>query len=183
MAMGSRPRRIAVCGRSPEEPGGQPGHSGSTLQMSAAPTSVSIHAPCVCAHCGRSLEGGLETAVERRQVFDIPPPPPIVIDEHVRLEVECPFCRKTTAGAFPEGVSAPVQYGPRIKALTVDIVQGNMVPVRRCAELVASITGMHISDGTVVKFLFDCAEGLEPWRKSVLGISAHRPTRRVTAGG
>ena len=156
--------------RTGKKPGGQPGHKGTTLLKSDTPTNIILHTACDCIHCGGSLAGGKVVGVETRQVFDIPPPPPIVIDEYSVLMTECPNCHMVTAGVFPEGVNAPVQYGPRIKALTVDIVQGNMVALKRCAELVESITGMHVSKGTVVKFILECAEGLEPWRKSVLGM-------------
>ena len=157
-------------GKSAKKPGGQPGHKGTTLRKSDTPTNIILHTACDCIHCGGSLAGGKVVNGESRQVFDIPPPPPIVVDEHVVLMTECPNCHMMTAGVFPEGVNAPVQYGPRVKALTVDLVQGNMVAIKRCVGLVASISGMHISTGTVVKFLIECADGLEPWRKSVLGM-------------
>lgn len=153
-----------------KKPGGQVGHPGATLLQSATPTDTTTHIACTCGHCGKSLEGGRVAGSESRQVFDIPPPPPVIIHEHVGIMTECPFCHKITPGAFPAGVNAPVQYGPRIKALTVDIVQGNMVALKRCAALIESLTGMHVSKGTVMKFILECAEDLEPWRKSVLGM-------------
>jgi transposase len=156
--------------RSGKKPGGQPGHPGATLQMSANPTTVTVHTPFVCAHCGGGLEGGTVISKTRRQVFDIPQPQPLAVDEHISFEIECPHCRKSTVGDFPAGVDAPVQYGPRIKALTVDIAQGNMVAIKRCAALVESITGAHISTGTVMRFILECADGLEPWRKSAIGM-------------
>ena len=164
------PKTKSLRGKSGKKPGGQPGHTGANLRKSDTPTNIILHIACDCVHCGGSLEGGKVINGERRQVFDIPPPPPVNVEEHIVQMTECPFCLKMTSGVFPEGVNATVQYGPRIKALTVDIVHGNMVSVKRCAALVESITGMHLSTGTVVKFLFECADGLEPWRNSVLGM-------------
>ena len=49
--------------------------------------------------------------VEARQVFDLPPMH-YEVTEHRVLETRC-ACGKWHRGEFPEGVKAPVQYGPR----------------------------------------------------------------------
>ncbi|HEU5419337.1 MAG TPA: hypothetical protein VFV41_16730 [Streptosporangiaceae bacterium] len=52
------------------------------------------------------------TAAERRQVSDLPPVK-AVTTEHQMLALLCGCGCQTEADA-PDGVTAPVQYGPRI---------------------------------------------------------------------
>jgi hypothetical protein len=53
--------------------GGQKGHKGHTLKMSAQPDHIIVHTVKTCSDCGHSLEGVLPANVEKRQVFDLPP--------------------------------------------------------------------------------------------------------------
>jgi zinc-finger binding domain of transposase IS66 len=64
--------------------------------------------------------------VERRQVFDLPPVTVQVI-EHQLIARRC-SCGTTTCGTAPEGVVAPVRYGPRITAIILYLYVGG-VPV------------------------------------------------------
>jgi transposase len=52
-----------------------------------------------------------------RQVFDLPEPRPLVVTEHRAHDCLCAGCGAHSRGSFPDGVNAPVQYGPRIAAL------------------------------------------------------------------
>ncbi|PZS23796.1 MAG: IS66 family transposase, partial [Pseudonocardiales bacterium] len=56
-----------------------------------------------------------EVGMERRQVFDLPPIT-VRVTEHQLIERRC-TCGATTCGTAPDGVTAPVQYGPRITAI------------------------------------------------------------------
>ena len=60
------------------------------------------------------------------EVFDIPPISVRVV-EHQLIKRRC-GCGTTTGAEAPEGVSAPVQYGPRIAAIMVYLYVGG-VPV------------------------------------------------------
>ena len=53
--------------------GGQKGHEGNTLQMSEAVDHVEKHKVTNCKHCRRDLSGQACEAIEKRQVYDIPP--------------------------------------------------------------------------------------------------------------
>ena len=63
---------------------------------------------------------------EQRQVFDIPPISVRVI-EHQLIEWRC-CCGTTTRAEAPEGVTAPVQYGPRITAIILYLYVGSFCP-------------------------------------------------------
>lgn len=134
--------------RKSEHPtGGQKGHDGHTLKKAAQPDHTETHRPPAhCDACGHPLEGG--TVVETRQVFDIPPLRHEVT-EHQVVEIRC-TCGKVCRGEFPEGVSAPVQYGPRIKAAVVHLTNHHMMPITRTGALMGDFFGLPMSDATVL---------------------------------
>ncbi|MBI5024488.1 MAG: IS66 family transposase zinc-finger binding domain-containing protein, partial [Candidatus Omnitrophica bacterium] len=101
---------------SDRNPGGQPGHEGTTLKMVKEPNHVQWHrVPSRC-ECGRILEKAPLIDYERRQVFDLPKVE-LEVTEH-RAEIKrCPVCAKEHKGFFPQDVKARVQYGQHFKAL------------------------------------------------------------------
>ena len=67
------PRPRSLRKKSGRKPGGQDGHEGTTLAQVARPDRELRHEPGCCGRCGAGLAGRPVTAVERRQVFDLPP--------------------------------------------------------------------------------------------------------------
>ena len=108
--------------RSGRKPGGQAGHPGSTLAQVCDPHERMRYEPGPCAGCGADLSGAPEVGMEKRQVFDLPPMTVRVI-EHQLIARRC-ACGVTTCGSAPQGVSAPVQYGPRITAIILYLYVG-----------------------------------------------------------
>jgi hypothetical protein len=91
-------------------PGAQPGHTGHTRPCVEQPDQVMTHSPAQCRGCGASLSGGYLVKSESRQVIDLPPVKPWVV-EHRALTKRCRSCDEVTKGRFPKGVRAAVQYG------------------------------------------------------------------------
>jgi len=87
------------------------------------------------------------TAVERRQVFDLPPVK-VRVTEHQLIEREC-GCGHRTRAAAPEGADAPVQYGPRIAAVILYLYTGQFLSRKRTAQALAELFGIPLSPGTV----------------------------------
>jgi transposase len=54
-----------------------------------------------------------------------------------------------TKGAFPEGVSAPVQYGDRIAAVVVYLSAFQFLPLDRLATLMIDLFGVNLSRATI----------------------------------
>lgn len=127
--------------------GGQKGHGGNNLKSVVQPDHIQTHRPpSLCDACHRPLEGG--KVVEVRQVFDIPPLHHEVT-EHRVTEIRC-LCGKIYRGAFPDSVTASVQYGPRIKAAVVHLTHHHMMPVARTGDLMGDLFGLPLSDATVL---------------------------------
>ncbi len=105
--------------RSGKEPGGQKGHPGRTWRRTETPDVTLDHFPETCSGCGSGLSPAMAIDHSARQVFDLPEPKPLVVTEHRAHRCRCEACGLPTRAAFPEAVTAPVQYGPRIAAFVV----------------------------------------------------------------
>ena len=114
--------------------------------------------PAACAGCGADLAGADDAGVLRRQVHDIPQVTTRVV-EH-RLHKRRCGCGSVTTAAAPAGVSAPVAYGPNLRALAVYLVVFQHVPVERAARLIADVTGARCSTGWISGVLAQTAEAL-----------------------
>ena len=151
-------------------PGGQAGHSGSTLPFSPSPEHLVEHRPCACSGCGGSLEAVPTTTdgYQRRQVFDLPPRPlRLLITEHRALRTVCPHCGSINEGAFPAHVSEPVQYGPGVAALCTYLQQYQLLPFERTAQLLEDLFGSAPSAGTLSGFLSTCHRRLAPVEEAI----------------
>jgi transposase len=155
----TKPAPRSLRRRSGRKPGGQPGHPGSTLAMVDNPNQRRRHEPGPCTGCGASLVNAPEVGMERRQVFDLPPMTVQVI-EH-QLIARCCDCGTTTCGAAPEGVSAPVQYGPRVTAIVLYLYVGQFLSKKRTAQALAELFGTPVSDATVAAMTARAAAGLD----------------------
>jgi len=144
--------------KSGRKPGGQPGHPGSTLALVSDPNERERHEPDACSGCGGDLAGAPEVGVERRQVFDLPPLT-VRVTEHQLIARRC-RCGATTCGAAPEGVTAPVQYGPRVTAIILYLYVGQFLSKKRTAQALAELFGTPVSEATVAAMTRRGADGL-----------------------
>jgi transposase len=115
---GPRRKRRSQRRQSEKPTGGQPGHAGYSLLQVTHPDEVVRHRPLVCEHCQQPLERIAGQVRERRQTHDLPEVR-LVVREHQAEEVCCPARQQVSRGSFPAGVEAPVQYGPKLRALGV----------------------------------------------------------------
>jgi len=141
--------------------GGQSGHQGQTLRMAAKPDHIVRHSVTHCTGCGRSLAKQSAERVERRQVFDLPDPK-LKVTEH-QSEVKTCSCGCVNHAAFPPEVTAPVQYGQRVKSVAVYLRNYQLLPSERLAEIMRDLFGCEsFSEGTLANFSADCSQRLEP---------------------
>lgn len=148
----NKPKPQSLRKKSGRSPGGQDGHKGKALEMKKNPDRVIVHHTGQCEECGGSLRGIAATGVERRQVFDLPPISLEVV-EHQAEQKECPACGCMNTAAFPDGVNAPVQYGPVVRSIAVYLQQHHFLPYERTGELMRDLFGVSISAGTLAKVM------------------------------
>jgi len=143
--------------RSGKKTGGQKGHPGKTLERTETPDAIIDHYPSVCAGCGAPLDGSTATGHTARQVFDLPEPQPLVVSEHRAHQCHC-ACGTQTRAAFPEGVTAPVQYGARLAAIVVYLLHYQLLPEKRLAEAMADLFGVNLVTATIAAMSRSCAD-------------------------
>jgi transposase len=147
--------------------GGQKGHPGDTLRQVTTPDAVINHYPESCASCGAALTPAASVSHAARQVFDLPEPRPAAVTEHRAHLCLCAQCGQQTQAAFPAGVAAPVQYGPRICAMVVYLLHGHFLPEDRLAELMRDLFGVSLVPATIARMSRSCANRLKSFLDAV----------------
>jgi transposase len=151
------PRTRSLRERSGKPPGGQTGHKGETLRQVDAPSHTVEHYPEACPACGSALRGAMSTGYGARQVFDLPEPRPLSVTEHRAHTCRCGHCGRLTRADFPDEVTAPVQYGPRIAAVVVYLLHYQLLPEDRLAEAMADLFGVRLVAATIARMSRACA--------------------------
>lgn len=141
-----------------KRPGAQAGHPGHTRPRVERPDRVVTHAPALCRGCEASLSTGYIVKCDRRQVIELPPVKPWVV-EHRALTKRCRSCDELTKGRFPREVKAAVQYGRGVRARAVYLVNYQLLPYRRAAEVLKAFFACPISPGSLRRVVTECAAG------------------------
>ncbi len=150
------PRTRSLRQASGRKPGGQKGHKGETLRQVAAPEATVDHYPGACWQCASALTEAMATGYSARQVFDLPAPQSVIVTEHRAHRCRCGHCGEETRASFPAGVTAPVQYGPRILAIVVYLHQYHLLPEDRLAELMGELFGVKPVPATIARMSRSC---------------------------
>ena len=152
--------------RSGRKPGGQSGHRGHHLERREEPDRTVLHPALVCECCGRDLSRAPIEQSQSRQVFDLPEMPALECIEHWIQKRRCE-CGNLASSEFPAAVTAPVCYGPRIRALGIYLVSYQHLPYERAAEILSDWAGAPISVATLQAFVAQGAEGLEEFLEEI----------------
>lgn len=156
-----KPRTRSLRKKTGRSSGGQKGHKGHTLEMVEQPDHVEVHHASQCPHCATDLQSVGQCAVERRQVFDIPPVRIEVTEHQAEIKV-CPRCGNQAKADFPPDVTQPVQYGPRIKAQTVYLNNYQLIPWARTCELLGDFYGHTPAEALVLASNTAVVDSIEP---------------------
>jgi len=136
---------------------------------------VAQHRPAVCSSCQTLLSE--EAAVvlrERRQVQDLPVVR-LQITEHQALHVRCPACAHISVGVFPAAAPSRAQYGPRLRALAVYLLEQQLVPYARVRAVLEDLCGAQISLGTLVRWVGQAATTLQPVEAQIMAALRRAP--------
>lgn len=170
----SRKAKRARDRKSKKKRGGQNGHEGSQLKMTATPDHKKVHKVVSCNHCHTRLDDVEVKGYKKRQVFDIPRMP-MEVTEHAAEEKDCPYCRKVATAGFPAGVTRPAQYGSRIKGFLTYLSQYQLIPYERISEMVEDLFGMRISKGTIYNANRQAYESGEETERAIKQLLKRQP--------
>lgn len=172
---GLRRKTKSLRQKSSKKPGGQLGHRGETLHLVATPDEVVEHRPAACAQCQTPLADGAVVLYERRQVHELPVVVRLLVREHRALHVRCPTCAHVNVGAFPAAAPSRAQYGSRVRALAVYLVEQQHLPLGRVQQLLADLLGMRLARGALVGWVQRAARVLEPVERQIKAALCQAP--------
>ena len=152
--------------------GGQAGHAEHTLQMVERPDEIVVHPVEQCAHCQKSLKKVVVSALEKRQVLDLPEIR-LQATEHQAEIKNCPACRKFTRAVFPVDVIQAVQYGKRIKAQMAYFHEYQLLPLGRTNETLYDLYDQDIAEGTILSACEELAGTVQPVQEAVKDHLTH----------
>lgn len=158
-----KPKSLRRKGR--RKSGGQPGHRGKTLQLSANPDRIVKHTLSRCPLSGERFTEKDIVKVIKRQVFDIAEPKLIVTEHWIYQYRNC--SGRIVSAEVAEGVNAPVQYGRRFHSWLVYLNDYQLIPLNRIRRICADLYGYRVSEDTVLKARQHCYERLEGFEKRV----------------
>jgi transposase len=135
-----------------------------------------------CPTCAASLQSVEIVGLLKRQVFDIPPPK-LAVTEHQAEVKWCPICRQRVTAVFPEGVSAPVQYGKFIQSWVVYFQQQQFIPEDRLQETLSDLIGARLATATLNKFSESVYDKLVDFNQEVLSKVQKAPVKHLDETG
>ena len=165
-----------------KKPGGQKGHTGTTLKKIDDPDKVElIKVDRSQLPPGRYREIGFES----RQVFDIDISR--IVTEY-RVQILEDDKGNQFVAPFPEGVTKAVQYGTSVKAHSVYMSQFQLVPYNRIQDYFADQLHIPLSEGSIFNFnkeAFGFLADFENRVKNKLAASdlAHADETGINIGG
>jgi transposase len=162
--------------------GGQPGHDGQTLMMSAYPDRTLTYEVPSCAHCQASLQEVEVVGYEERQVFDLPAIRIEVTAHRAQIKV-CPACGRANKGAFPAAVTQAVQYGPTVNTWASYFTNQHHIPVERTTEIFADLVQHQVSEATVLKASEHLDRCIAPSTEAVKGMLREAEVLHVDESG
>ena len=182
--LGKKPRIAgSLRGKSGKQSGGQPGHKGDTLRRVDIPDIIRRHRAAHCAHCSAALTEAAVTGVEKRQVFDLPVPR-LEVTEHQAHCYRCVRCQGITKAAFPEGVTSPVQYGARVKAVAIYLNAQQLIPEDRVAEAMSDLfAASTLCPASISSWTAAQAEALKPVAEHIAACAANAPVKHLDETG
>jgi hypothetical protein len=156
--MPGKQRRAAERAEKKRSRGKQPGSPGAAMRWEV-PDRTEDHYPQGDCVCGRDLADAADLGVARSYQQEEVPAAPAERVQHDLHEARC-ACGRVHAAARPAGVpDSALSIGPRLRALAVYLVVFQHVPVERCQQLIADVTGAAVSEGFIHSCL-RCAAAL-----------------------
>lgn len=151
--------------KSGKQPGGQKGHQGKARMLVENPDEIVELYPRKCRHCGNDEFIKRNNVLERRQIIDIPPVKPYIIEYHQKAGI-CNKCGERNTGEFP--VKSPVSFGTRITAIIGYLNVQHHIGYDRITQIFQDLLKLNISKGCIDNKINELAESLKPTYLDIL---------------
>jgi transposase len=173
----------------PQRPGRKPGHAPSH-RLPPPPEQVDrtieVPLPAACPECHAPLDDVPVTVHDQYQI-DLPEPKPVVTRFRVPV-ARCPACFRRVQGRHPEQTSdalgaAAVQFGPRLLGFAADLKHRVGTPFRKCAAVLATLTGLVVSAAALVRGSQRLARLAQPSYEALAEAARHSDVQHVDETG
>jgi hypothetical protein len=146
--MPRKQRRAAERSEQKRKRGEQPGSPGAAVRWED-PDRTEVHYPQGACACGADLADAADPGAVRSYQQEEVPAAAAERVQHDLHQVKC-ACGRMHAAPRPAGVpDSALSAGPRLRALAVYLVVFQHVPVERCRQLIADVTGAAVSEGFI----------------------------------
>ena len=105
-----------------------------------------------CRFCHKDLRQVEPDRIIRRQITEIPPVSPFVIETQ-QHEVTCPQCQRLQRGVLPAGLEAERFFGPRLEAHVVWYKQTQHLSDERIVATMRQLYQVELSEGGIAAIL------------------------------
>lgn len=139
------------------------------------PTQIVLHALDHCPHCAYLLRG---TSLDyRRQVIDLPLPPPVEIIEHRILKRWCPRCQRWRSPTLPMAgqVLGQGRISVRVVSLIAYLRTTLRLPIRRICAYLQTLHNLTLSPGAIVALLHQLRRTTQPAVQQLQAIARGSP--------
>jgi transposase len=119
---------------------------------------------------------------ECRQVFELPKPKLKVTEYRAEIK-KCTRCGKISTAAFFENVTAPAQYGERLKSFLLYLHYQHFIPAARVSQLCSDLFGYPVSEGVLFKQIQTCTDRLTDFETDLIEHLKTEPVLNVDETG
>ena len=132
------------------------------VRQRSEPMRMERHALERCPECKYRLRG--ESIDYRREVIEIPAPPPVEVIEHQVIKRWCPHCEKWQRPKLDlrGQVIGQGRIGVRVASLVSYLRTTMRLPIRALQEYLATMHHLHLSVGELVRLTAAVGEELQP---------------------
>jgi transposase len=137
------------------------GHARQTRPLVDNPNQI-ISAPVTeCQTCQANLTKVKPERIIRRQVTEIPPVKPFIIETQ-QHKVLCPHCQQLNRGLLPEGLEADRVFVPNLSARVVYYKQPQHLSYERIVATMRDLYEVELSEGGITAILRRAGECAKP---------------------
>jgi transposase len=119
-----------------------------------------------CEQCLADLTNVPPEDFERRQITELPPAKPIVIETR-QHHTTCPHCLTLNRGVLPEGLEAERYFGPNLEATVIFYKQTQHLSIERIVETMRNLHGVNLSEGAVASIIERAGKKAQPLAEAI----------------